>query len=560
VEARALALGSGALWALARDDDTVLRLDPDTGALRERLTLQATHLDALAAGAGAIWATDSYDGTLWRIDPGARTTSRTISTGVGTDGVAVGAGAVWTINGVRGTLTRVDPRRNRVAATINLGGTPRDLDVSSDAVWVTVAGVQPVPAAGGRGPTPLPGSACGAVLAPRGRAPQYLIASDFPLQNGNPEDAEAVRFVLRRHGFRAGRFRLGYQSCDASTADSGQSDPGKCATNAKAYAADPALLGVVGPYNSGCALVELPILNAATGGPLALVSPATTQISLTHLDPQAPQGALARLYPTGVRNFARIVPADDQEAAAGAVLARDLGLHRVYVLDDGQSVSRDEWAGPFARSAPAVGLQVAGTASWDPRGRDFRALAQRVRRAGADGAYLGGLPGFHGGALVRALRAELGPSFVVIAPNPFTATEAVWQDSHGTARGMYITNAWMPTAQLGQRGRAFVRAFTATQRSGVVYDDASYAAAATEVLLAAIAHSDGTRAGVRRALAATRLSDGITGPVRFDRNGDRAGPPVAVLRLVGPQAADQRLGLPDVVFDRAIVPPASAMG
>jgi DNA-binding SARP family transcriptional activator/ABC-type branched-subunit amino acid transport system substrate-binding protein/outer membrane protein assembly factor BamB len=560
VEARALALGAGALWALARDDNTLLRLDARTGALRSRIEVPATHLDALAAGAGAVWATDSYDGTLWRVDPGPRLTTRTISTGTGTDGVAVGAGAVWTINSVHGTLTRVDPRRNRVAATIDLGGTPRDVDVGSDAVWVTVVGVQPGPAVAVGGPAPLPGQACGRVLGAPGHAPQYLVASDFPLQNGDPETAEAVALVMRQHGFRAGRFRLGYQSCDSSTADSGQSDPGKCAANAKAYAADPAVLGVVGPYNSSCALVEVPILNRATGGPLALISPSTSLASLTHLDPRAPQGALARLYPTGVRNFARLAPSDDQEAAAGAVLARRLGLHRVYVLDDGQSASRDMWARPFARAAPAVGLRVAGAASWDPRGIGLRALAERVRRAGADGAYLGGLPGFHGGALVAALRAELGASFTLIAPNPFTATGPLWQESHGAARGMYITNTWVPAARLGARGRAFVRDFAATQTGAPIYSDMSYAAAATEVLLAAIARSDGTRTGVVRALAATRLSDGILGPVRFDRNGDRVQPPVPVLRLVGPRAGDSARAYPGTVFERVIVPPASATG
>jgi branched-chain amino acid transport system substrate-binding protein len=231
-------------------------------------------------------------------------------------------------------------------------------------------------------------------------------------------------------------------------------------------------------------------------------------------------------------------------------------VHRVYVLDDSQSVSRDEWAAPFARWAPRVGLRVAGRASWDPRGIGLRALAERVRRSGADGAYLGGLPAFHGGALVAALRARLGASFPLIAPNPFTSTKVVWHDSHGTARGMYITNSWLPTAGLGPRGRAFVRDFGATQK-GPVLPDSSYAAAATEVLLAAIAHSDGTRAGVLRALATTRLSDSIVGPIRFDRNGDRVEPPVAVLRLVGPHSGGTSAISPGTVFDRVIIPPTT---
>jgi hypothetical protein len=39
-------------------------------------------------------------------------------------------------------------------------------------------------------------------------------------------------------------------------------------------------------------------------------------------------------------------------------------------------------------------------------------------------------------------------------------------------------------------------------------------------LLAAIAHSDGTRASVTRALLKVNVTDGILGSFGFDRNGD----------------------------------------
>ena len=47
-----------------------------------------------------------------------------------------------------------------------------------------------------------------------------------------------------------------------------------------------------------------------------------------------------------------------------------------------------------------------------------------------------------------------------------------------------------------------------------------FAAQAAEVVLAAIARSDGTRAAVLRELRASRVRDGILGTFRFDGNGD----------------------------------------
>jgi hypothetical protein len=49
-------------------------------------------------------------------------------------------------------------------------------------------------------------------------------------------------------------------------------------------------------------------------------------------------------------------------------------------------------------------------------------------------------------------------------------------------------------------------------------------------LLDAIARSDGTRASVTRELLATRIEDGLVGPVRFDADGDVRPSPFAIIR------------------------------
>lgn len=60
----------------------------------------------------------------------------------------------------------------------------------------------------------------------------------------------------------------------------------------------------------------------------------------------------------------------------------------------------------------------------------------------------------------------------------------------------------------------------------------AYAAQAAQVLLDAIARSDGTRASVTKELFATRVRGGILGTFGFDRNGDTTEQKVTILRPI----------------------------
>ena len=62
----------------------------------------------------------------------------------------------------------------------------------------------------------------------------------------------------------------------------------------------------------------------------------------------------------------------------------------------------------------------------------------------------------------------------------------------------------------------------------------AYAAQSAEILLDAIARSDGTRASVTRELFKTRVENGILGDIRFDKNGDPVEAPVTIWRIVRP--------------------------
>jgi ABC-type branched-subunit amino acid transport system substrate-binding protein len=95
---------------------------------------------------------------------------------------------------------------------------------------------------------------------------------------------------------------------------------------------------------------------------------------------------------------------------------------------------------------------------------------------------------------------------------------------------MYVTQAGITPSLLHGRGKEFVAEFR-RQVGGQFYQYSAYAAQAAEVLLDAIARSDGTRASVTRALFATHIHDGIVGSFRITPTGDTTAGAVTTYRI-----------------------------
>ena len=533
LSAGAVAAGDEGVWALGLDS-SLARIDPVTASVDKRIRVAANRLSAIAVGAGAVWAAAPYDGTVWRVDPGPRVIQRTIDVGAGVTDVAYGRGSVWALNSLRGTVSRIDPETNRVAVTVRLGNTPRQIAVGSAGVWVTVAGAAGAPvaaAADAKGGPALPAGTCGRVFYGGSGVPDRLIVSDMPLRGGGalptPQMSEAIAYVLRQRGFRAGRLRIGYQSCDDSTAQAGIFDEAKCAANAKLYAQTTAVIGEIGPFNSGCAYGQIPIANRAG---LAMISPTNSDIGLTHATPVAPAGLVASLYPTGQRNYVRIFPREDAQAAAAALFARDGGARRVAVLSDGGY--GEGFAVHFSRVARRVGLDVVVSRRWDGRAGSYDRLADAVARADPDAVYVAGLLDSNGGRVIRDLRAKLPPRSELIANDGFLPVAALFERAGSAARGVYVTRSGLSPDRLPPEGRQFVAQFAATQGTRPVYFESVYAAQAAELLLDAIARSNGTRESIVDALLRTDQKRGLLGPIAFDSEGDMTRAPVTVFRVL----------------------------
>jgi len=393
---------------------------------------------------------------------------------------------------------------------------------------------------GGKGGnvTALPASSCSDIYYQGSGDPDYLIASDLPLQGSGRTQTvqmtEAIKFILKQHDFKAGKYKVGYQSCDDATAQQGKWASEKCSANANAYANNKSLVGVIGTFNSGCAEIIIPVLNRAPDGPVAMVSPANTYVGLTHSGPGTAAGEPDKYYPTGQRNYIRIVAADDFQGAADALNAKNLGLKSVYILNDkeayGLGVATD-----FKNSLvnPAVGLKVAGFAAWNGKASSYTGLATKIKQSGADSVFLGGLICENGGKLVKDLRSVLGNNVQLLAPDGFTPISAVVDGAGNASEGMYVSVAGQPNEALGPTGKKFVTDFS-KQIGGENPDPYSaYAAQSAEVLLTAIENSDGTRKSVAEQLLKTKVSDGILGSFSINSNGDTSSNPVTIYQIKG---------------------------
>jgi branched-chain amino acid transport system substrate-binding protein len=393
---------------------------------------------------------------------------------------------------------------------------------------------------------------------PRGGGPRLLIVSDLPLQGGvrisAPQMAQAIAFVVRRHGFRAGRYEVAYQSCDDSVGRTGLADDAKCASNARAYGRNAEVVGVIGTLNSGCAVGAIPLLNRAQGGPLAMISPSNSYVGLTRAGPGTPAGGLNELYPTGRRNYLRVFPTDDLQGAALARLLADEGARRVFVLDDGQPGYGKLQSLAFARAARRAGLRVVGTAQWDPQATSYGGLAARVAATRPQAVFLGGLIDSNGPIVVRDLRRRLGREPLLVAPDGFTPISVLLARGGPGAHGTYVSIAGLTNASFGTAARRFEHAFGATQPGVPVEPSAVYAAQAAEVLLDAIARSDGTRASVLRALFSTRLRDSLIGDVSFDRNGDVEQSPITIVRAERPGGSSRIQSIDGATVVRVVRP------
>ena len=382
--------------------------------------------------------------------------------------------------------------------------------------------------------TALPSAACTGIEYKGEGEPELLVASDLPLQGSSRTQTiqivGAIRYLLDKQGWKAGDYNIAYQSCDDSTAQAGKWESGKCSQNANAYAENDKLIGVIGTFNSGCAAIEIPVLNQAPDGGVPMVSPANTFVCLTEGGPGCEDTEPDKYYPTGNRNYVRVVPHDAYQGAAMAEFADSLGIKSVYILNDKEAYGLGV-ATNFRNAAEHLGIEVAGFEAWDPKASSYEGLFRKIGGSGADAVFLGGLIDENGAKVIKDKVAVLGPNdgkVKLLAPDGFTTQQTI-DEAGKAAAGMYMSVAGVPIDEFKGKGAEFAREFKGTLGGKEIDPYAIYGVQAAQILLDAIAESDGTRESVIENLFNTEVSNGYLGTFEINENGDPSGASGAVV-------------------------------
>jgi branched-chain amino acid transport system substrate-binding protein len=332
------------------------------------------------------------------------------------------------------------------------------------------------------------------------------------------QTAQAMKMVLAERGWRAGEYTVGMQACEETDAETDAPSPVKCARNARAFARNRSVVGVVGPLTSDCATHMLATLNTAPDGPVAVISGGNTYVGLTRSGPGTAAGEPERYFPTGRRGYARLAPTDDVQGAANVLHAQRLGATRAFVVEDGSPYGRG-LAASFRYAGERLGLRMAGTARWSADTPNYRPLATRIGSTGADAVFIAGHIAANGPKLIADLSAGLGRGVRLMAGDSFNLPAPIVEAAGAGAEGLRISIAVLPNRSLPPAGRRFAAEFE--KRFGQrpccfsVHD-----AQGTRMLLDAIARSGGSRARVAEYVMHSRVEDGLVGDFAIDRNGD----------------------------------------
>lgn len=339
----------------------------------------------------------------------------------------------------------------------------------------------------------------------------------------------AIEMALDDAHHRAGRAIVDYRSLNDANAATGFDDPAIEAQNATAAAADSTVLAYIGPFNSRVAKRSIPILCQAG---IAMVSPTNTYVGLTKPGLGLPNEP-GVYYPGCPRNYARVIPADDEQGAAGALLASRLGATSAYLVGE-NVVNSSSMRSQFRARAARIGLTVVGEEVVASK-LTINAAVQRILASGADVVYYAAARTVHMPApFTVALRAA-GSRALLIGPDAFVERGWLLPGAGASAEGAYATDYLFTESYSGARARWLARY---TARFGPLKTDPSFAVnafEATNVVLRAIRRAGARldRSAVRARVMGTRHFNGVLGHWSFDANGDINLAEYSVLRVSG---------------------------
>jgi branched-chain amino acid transport system substrate-binding protein len=357
-----------------------------------------------------------------------------------------------------------------------------------------------------------------------GEARTLTVYSSLPLQGASRPQTTAmvqgIELALEQAGGKAGDFTIQYESLDDSTAQAGSWTPEATQANARRVAQDENAAVYIGEFNSGASAVSIPILNE---GGVPQISPANTAVGLTSDEPGAEPGEPDKYYPTGSRNYVRIVPKDTIQGAALATLMQEDGCTSVFMTNDkevyGAGLSRN-----IEAAAEGVGLEIAANEEIDKNAPNYRSLAARAEGQGVDCFVYSGITANNAVQLYKDFASAL-PDAQLYGPDGVAESGFADPAEGGIPANVQsrtkVTVATLSPDEYPPEGQEFFTQFS--EKYGEENPDpyAIYGYEAMRLALDAIERSStGEKADIISALFDTQDRSSVLGTYSIDENGD----------------------------------------
>ena len=348
------------------------------------------------------------------------------------------------------------------------------------------------------------------------------IYSSLPLQGDSRPQSQSVingeKLALEAGGGKAGAYTIKYVSLDDSTAAAGKWDAGAVSNNARKASQDSSTIAYLGEFNSGASAISIPILNQAG---ILQVSPSNTAFGLTKSGPGADKGEPDKYYPTGKRNYGRVVPIDDIQGQAQATYQADKGCKSTYILNDKEVYGKGVASTTQTALQDAGKVKVAGNEGIDTKAANFRTLAQKIKASGADCMFFGGITQNKAVQVFTDVNAA-NPQMKLFGPDGVAESPFTTKLSPNVQRLTFVTNPTLDPKLYPESGQQFFKDYKA--KYGIDPEPyAIYGYEAMSVVLDSItraADKGNDRQSVIDAFFQTKDKESVLGTYSIDEFGD----------------------------------------
>ena len=290
-----------------------------------------------------------------------------------------------------------------------------------------------------------------------------------------------------------------------------QHNPTQAVMAANKLVSDPAVLGVVGHFNSSCSKAASSIYHEAR---VAQVSPASTNPEISR---------------QGFDTFFRVCATDDVQAptAANFVWSK-LAVKKVVILDD-QTTYGKGLANEFEKRFKNLGGEVLRHDGINQGEKDFTPLLTKIKSVHPELVFYGGI--YPELALLLRQANKVGLKTTWIGGDGIFDVTLIKLATPALTEGVYSTMLGVDPHSL-PNAKDFVARYEA--RYGQIGSFSAYAYDATNVVIEAIRRAGSAdREAVLREVRRTKDFEGILGPVNFDERGDAIGKSVGIFKVSG---------------------------